>query len=330
MKIAVLGTSFLENYVMEELKKIRIPGSVDYYNYESFSTIGRLYAQLCSDYDGFLTSGPLPLAAIRRYVGELPRPIVPFGLDAVSYYEAFFRILYKERDPFFEKGYFDLLDMQPERFSLCDVLKEGTFWSRMTACYKHTARLSIAEYASMEERLIRKHIELYKNGNINYSVTRLSSIMPALLEAGCNVYFIYPTQHLLQNAVNELITNIHLSNLLKTQTALVNITRDTELQSLPASGFVIDDGCSAAEIARKSGISPQTIKKVMKALDEIGTNRVTSKLLANAMDLNIRSANRLLSKLTECGLAEILSEQMFSRKGRPERIYRVFQDYMSL
>lgn len=98
MKIAVLGTSFLENYVMEELKKIRIPGSVDYYNYESFSTIGRLYAQLCSDYDGFLTSGPLPLAAIRRYVGELPRPIVPFGLDAVSYYEAFFKILYKERN----------------------------------------------------------------------------------------------------------------------------------------------------------------------------------------------------------------------------------------
>lgn len=328
MRIAIIETPFLESHVRKTLADIRIPADVDYYNYDSFASIGRLYASLCRDYDGFLTSGPLPLSAIKRYVGELPRPVVSFGSDAIGYYETFFRVQYEQNDMDFEKGYFDLLDMQPKRFSLRDALREGSFWKRMLACYEYTSRLSMREFASLEERIAKKHIALYLNGNTVYSVTRLSSIMPRLLSAGVPVYFIYPSLHILQNAVNELISRIHIENMLQAQRAYIHTELGAETK-LPQESQVPDPELPPElKLSAGSGLSPKMMRRVMCAVEEIGSCRITSRMLAQSMDLNVRSANRLLARLVSAGLARIVSEQMLKGRGRPERVYLVLEDYM--
>lgn len=332
MRIAVIETKFLEDHVRRILNGIKLPGEVNFYNYENFSSVGPLYASICLNYDGFLVSGPLPLTAIKRYVGKPQKPIVSFGSDAIGYYETFFKAQYEQKDMFFEKGYFDLLDMSPQRFSISWALRDGSFWTRMNECYKFTARYGMGDFLSLEAKLAKKHIASYRNGNTSYSVTRLSSIMPLLLDAGIPVYFVWPSAYVLQSAVSELIKNIHIANMVKAQNDLMRVSYDSALTAdEPAfSEPVPANRSSALDLSLRSGISANTIKKVLKAIETAGTNRFTSKALAAAMDLNVRSANRLLAKLTERGLAEIISEQMRSHKGRPERVYHIFKDYLQL
>lgn len=44
----------------------------------------------------------------------------------------------------------------------------------------------------IEQEEYRKHVKLWEEGKIDLSVTRFSSIVPALQEAGVKVYFPFP------------------------------------------------------------------------------------------------------------------------------------------
>ena len=114
MKIAVILTRFLKDYVESYFNSLSLDCELSYYIYNDFAHAGELYLDLEKSYDGFLVSGPVPRAAICRRVPVLTKPIVSFGSNALCYYETFFQVQFKEQDFYLERGYFDLLEWLPE------------------------------------------------------------------------------------------------------------------------------------------------------------------------------------------------------------------------
>ena len=122
----------------------------------------------------------------------LPRPIVSFGSNALCYYETFFQVQYKEQDFYLEHGYFDLLEWLPETVPLHQYLERGQFNQLIYQVYQNTSTYSLEQLCEMEKKIKLKHIRLWNEKKIQYSVTRFSNIIQDLLDAGVKTYFVYP------------------------------------------------------------------------------------------------------------------------------------------
>ena len=76
-------------------------------------------------------------------------------------------------------------------------------------------------------------------------------------------------------------------------------------------------------LARQAGISANTIHHLYNWSKKIGTESFTSKELSDGMKISKRSADRLLEKLLNAGLASLENSRIISTRGRPARIIRL-------
>ena len=210
MKIAVILTRFLKDYVESYFNSLSL----------DCAHAGELYLELEKSYDGFLVSGPVPRAAICRRVPVLTKPIVSFGSNALCYYETFFQVQFKEQDFYLERGYFDLLEWLPETVPLHQYLERGQFNQLIYKVYQNTSTYSLEQLCEMEKKIKLKHIRLWNEKKIQYSVTRFSNIIQDLLDAGVNTYFVYPKYEILQESVTLLLQEIHLKTIVQNQNAI--------------------------------------------------------------------------------------------------------------
>lgn len=223
MKLAVITTKFLEEYVRYTLGKLHVRCDIEIYIYRDFRHVGDLYLELEEQFDGFLVSGPVPKAAILRRVGQPKKPVKSFGSDSQCYYETFFRVLYEQKDANLENGYFDLLEWAASPQELSTYLSSGTFGKLLDQVYETTMLRSLPEIAELEQRVLEKHLSLWREGKIQYSVTRFSSIMPHLQKAGVKVYFVYPHLELIRSALNNLIKDIDLHRMYGNQPTVIRL-----------------------------------------------------------------------------------------------------------
>ena len=330
MKIAVILTEFLKDYVESYFRSQNYDCEFSYFIYKNFSHVGELYLELISSYDGFLVSGPVPRAAILKRVPALPRPLVSFGSNALCYYETFFQVQYKEEDFYLKKGYFDLLEWIRTDVPLYHILGQGRFDNLIYQVYKNTSLYSLEQLCAMEEKIKHKHIRLWYEGKISYSVTRFSNIMPDLLKAGVKTYFVYPNHEILKESVSLLLQEIHLKTMLQNQNAITALNQQLS-GSTSAVPTNFDENASPKELSdkdilflsQKTGLSPSYIEKLTDALNLLDADHITSQALSSALNITPRSANRLLKKLLSSGVAEELSKQHSFTRGRPEKIYKI-------
>lgn len=225
MKIAVILTRFLKDYVESYFNSLSLDCELSYYIYNDFAHAGELYLELEKSYDGFLVSGPVPRAAICRRVPVLTKPIVSFGSNALCYYETFFQVQFKEQDFYLERGYFDLLEWLPETVPLHQYLERGQFNQLIYKVYQNTSTYSLEQLCEMEKKIKLKHIRLWNEKKIQYSVTRFSNIIQDLLDAGVNTYFVYPKYEILQESVTLLLQEIHLKTIVQNQNAITALNQ---------------------------------------------------------------------------------------------------------
>ncbi len=330
MKVAVILTGFLKDYVESYFKTTNIDCDLSFFIYENFAHAGELYVELEKDYDGFLVSGPVPRAAISRRVIKLNKPVVSFGSNALCYYETFFQVQYKERDFYLEHGYFDLLEWNPESRLLYQYLEKGEFNCLLYDVYRNTNSYTLEQLCEMEEKIKNKHIRLWKENKIQYSVTRFSNIMPELLENGVKTYFVYPKYEILQEALAILLQDIHLKTMVHTQNKITALNeRFVENVFHPSEK---KGGYSSAQdifeeqyktLIKRTGISLAYAQRLMGAFQQLDQEYLTSQTLADALRITTRSANRLLTKLSASGIVEEVEQQHSFTRGRPEKIYRV-------
>lgn len=73
--------------------------------------------------------------------------------------------------------------------------------------------------------------------------------------------------------------------------------------------------------ARKSGLSIGTINKLISLCQNYGSSQITAADLASRFGVSLRSARRILSKLEQSQLAEVIGEEQPLSKGRPRQMY---------
>lgn len=223
MKIAVITTAYLENFVRQALVDINPPCQVQTFAYESFAQISELYQSLEQDFDGFIVSGNVPKHAILKGVPGRKKPVEDFGTDLRSYYELFLRLIYGEGSNL-DEGYFDLLDWLPNAKPLTTYLAEGSFDTFYQQLNEHLTGMSLQEIAAKEQQVLEKHLRLWRQKKVRFTATRFSSIAGALQEAGVNFYFVYPHIQVVRDAFDRLMTQIRLRNLRVNQTSAIFIS----------------------------------------------------------------------------------------------------------
>lgn len=256
MKIAVILTRFLKDYVESYFNSLSLDCELSYYIYNDFAHAGELYLELEKSYDGFLVSGPVPRAAICRRVPVLTKPIVSFGSNALCYYETFFQVQFKEQDFYLERGYFDLLEWLPETVPLHQYLERGQFNQLIYKVYQNTSTYSLEQLCEMEKKIKLKHIRLWNEKKIQYSVTRFSNIIQDLLDAGVNTYFVYPKYEILQESVTLLLQEIHLKTIVQNQNAITALNQQfSDGASVMAPQLSKDPDASAPLTSRSRQLS---------------------------------------------------------------------------
>ncbi|WPV46334.1 hypothetical protein CDIFJ21_31350 [Clostridioides difficile] len=66
MKIAVITTEFLKEFVDNSIKKLNINAEIEIYIYRDFSHVGDLYLEIEDRFDGFAVSGPSPKKLLQK------------------------------------------------------------------------------------------------------------------------------------------------------------------------------------------------------------------------------------------------------------------------
>jgi hypothetical protein len=95
------------------------------------------------------------------------------------------------------------------------------------------------------------------------------------------------------------------------------------LQVRPSPRQVAGQGDGTSFLVDRTGLSPITIQRIRSALQFLGTNDVTNQILAEALQVTVANANRVLNALVKSGNAEIVETKKGLAKGRPSRVYRI-------
>ncbi|GEM_PF-718566 len=224
MKIAILSTEYLHGYIQESIEKLKLDCETEIFIFYNYVHVVDLYRQLESRFDGFITTGPGPMQTIRKSVPDC-KPISFFLCTDSNYYKMFFEVIYKYQDWNFEYGYFDFCDYlcPDQESSLIEYLKNGTLEEWIHKNNSYMAEMSLEDMQESTKRKLEKHIRLWNSGKIKYSLSRMSPIMPQILESGVNCYYIAFSIDDIKTCFKQLTQEILLGQLRNSQPAAIDI-----------------------------------------------------------------------------------------------------------
>ena len=224
MKIAVLVTEYLKDYTEKTIDSLSFDFETEIFIYYNYSHIVDLYRQLEQRFDGFITTGPAPMQTIKKSVPGC-KPLSFFLCTVSNYYKTFLEIAYKFNDWNFEHGYFDFCDYlcPDQESSLIPYLENGTFRQWLDKNNAYMAELSVEEMQESAEKKLEKHIALWNAGKIKYSLSRMSPIMPQILKAGVNCFYIPYSEDDVHTCLSRLAQDILVDRLRDRQPAAIDL-----------------------------------------------------------------------------------------------------------
>ncbi|MFD1413384.1 helix-turn-helix domain-containing protein [Oceanobacillus jeddahense] len=77
------------------------------------------------------------------------------------------------------------------------------------------------------------------------------------------------------------------------------------------------------EISKKTNLSAVTISRLMFLLQQNNEENLTIHQLAEAFDVSLKSASRLLNQLEQTGFAKVIGKEQPPGRGRPRKIYNL-------
>lgn len=437
-ELAIIATDFLKDFVNDSMKEINWDGKYTIYSYTTFKDIPEIYNSIPERVQGIITSGSFPEQVIRHSFTEGDKIIRPFNNDNAGLYKLFLKILYNNRNVEINRIYADLLDIG--NIDINEYLLGPKESDISVLIEDEIGKMSMDQLLKAEEEYARKHLTMWENGQVDISITRFSSIMHKLQDAGLPVYFAYPSlsyleyvclstaqevtikalkenlpsailinpvieknttdidknQKALLSSINrfgkvmqtdylvqekypgyEILTDkktvqtitdgfstcklqVFLkarldfdvdigygigSTLYQARINAVDAIRESSLSLsrssclineenellFPLKGntsFVISRNISeqVKNLSKISGLSALTIQKVFSVAKTMDGYRITSEEMSHKLAITQRSANRFLSSLKSCGLAEVVEQKQLTTKGRPTLVYRISAD----
>lgn len=278
MKIAILATEYLNTYLKETVASLNLYCETETFIYYNYDHIVELYKLLEDKFDGFITTGPGPFQAVKTSISDC-KPINFFICSESNYYKVFFEVIHKYQDWNFEYGYFDFCDyLCPNQESyLVKYLKNGTFKEWLDRNNEYISKLSSAELNISSQQKLKKHISLWKQGKIKYSLSRMSPIMPDVLKAGVECYYIPFSPDDVKSGFEKLIQEILINELQNNKPASIDILISSPEESYEEkkdilkhliTAFTKKNLCNFISRDTKSGIRISTNYKTLKKITQ--------------------------------------------------------------
>ena len=216
-KIAIITTDFLEQFIRDMICELNLGFQYHIYIYKKFEDIQEIYKQIGPEYDGILASGSFPAHMIRLYYPEERRPIGCFNTDDTSMYRLLLKLLQENRKLNFNRVYADIMELFGGNLTAFvegrEALPDLTILSDET--------FTLEKMQQLEEEQYEKHLNLWKKGKTDLSITRFSSIVTRLKEQGVNVYFPYPGKRYVQTVCEKLLSDIEKRELEERQPCVI-------------------------------------------------------------------------------------------------------------
>ena len=76
-------------------------------------------------------------------------------------------------------------------------------------------------------------------------------------------------------------------------------------------------------LRKKTGLSSLTLHRVISVIQQKNTNSISAEELAFFLNVTVRSASRILSKLEASGAAIVAQQRQLNLRGRPTKIYTI-------
>lgn len=241
-KIAVIATDFLKDFVEDALRKTLSGGeqssldfSYEFFIYHSLGDVRDICDHIGKDFDGILTSGSFPARMVEIYAPENKLPVRFFNTDEAALYRLFLSLIIENRNLDLSRVYADILEVFGVR--TVDFLENRAAMPDNSALAPNV--FTLEKMLAIEKEQYEKHLSLWNEKKTDVSVSRFSSIVPALKEKGVNIHFPYPSIQYFRSVCAELLREIERKKLEASQPAVV-ILRLSSASSLPSTQTELD------------------------------------------------------------------------------------------
>lgn len=226
IKIAVIATEFLRDFVHSSLGSLNLPFEYEIYPYRAFTELSNIYLSLPDDVSGIVASGFFPCEILRRNFPDSQRIIRAFNNDDADLYKLFLHLLQSNRSLSPDRIHADLLGVVG--LDVTSYLSRPLSVSFDSLLSSQAGKQSLADLLKMEERATQEHLSLWQQGLIDVSITRFSGIVRQLREAGLPVHFIYPNRPYLESVFKSVVQGIRFRLLHDNQAAAVLLSFDAK------------------------------------------------------------------------------------------------------
>lgn len=216
MKLAILTAGHLLSYIKNKITEIVFDGqdiSFTVLDYKNFSYISQLYTEVENNFDGFLVSGMAAYCALEKGVSSPLKPTVIFDAGLENIYYGILELLAENRTLDLRRVVIDVFlptNSQNTASSLMKLNEPGFEKIRYDDFWKTR---SLSELTSLEDYVYDLILKKWKQGEIDYVLSRYSTIYPRLKESGIPCTFVYPSAYQLYTAAQDCINAIDIAGM---------------------------------------------------------------------------------------------------------------------
>ena len=192
-----------------------------YHSYETIQEMQSLFLEHKDQYDAFLTSGSLALNALKA-VDQAPYALkYHFG----SYLENTYRLLLAhalERKTITPEHIG--IDYLNDSSNLQEMLNEDRL-PKLLSDFEHSiSGLSGEELDAFERQLVKRYLDQYHQGKLDFVVTNFYSVVEALEKEHVECYYSYPSQTSILQTLELCIKDIALNRMRGNITAVIRVS----------------------------------------------------------------------------------------------------------
>lgn len=222
-ELAIITTEFMRDFVNGALKKMDLDADISIHCYHNLSELPALYKTIPERIPGVITSGSVAAQIIKRlYPESRDRIIRAFNNDDAGIFKLFLDLIQENRNLNIRRIFADILDAAGIR--LGDYLSAEQLTPYSARLEEQLERQDLPSLLAIEAHYISRHLKLWEAGRIDVSVTRFSSIVGTLTEAGLKVHFAYPSLAYVSMICTETIQQARLLSMRENQTAAIVVT----------------------------------------------------------------------------------------------------------
>lgn len=222
MKIAIIVTKFFEEFIINAMKELAVDFEYKIYTYHRYREIPKVFDSIPDDVDGVITSGIYLAEIIRKTHPDTKKIIGYFNSDDAGICRLFLQLFMENPKLDLERIYGDFTDAIG--VSLEEYFKNDPKLSYSELIAPYVRQMPLEEMFEIEEKQIKKHVDLYKAGKTELSVTRYSSIVEDLEKEGVKTYVPLPSLEYLREVFDGFLKEIEIMHMESNCPAVVNIT----------------------------------------------------------------------------------------------------------